>query len=261
MSDLRPYEAYALRYASVEGRKSRLFHRFERYGEADADLPVDCYFWVVRNADTVALIDCGFARTSAGVGSLIAYTSPIELLAQIGLTPSDVDVVLISHLHFDHIDNARLFPRARFVVGREELAFWTDPISEKPMLGVAAGREALAYIVSLAEAGGLETVQARTQVLPGVTAIPLRGHTPGHVIYEVEAENRTLVFAGDAMHYYEELELDRPYATFVDLEGMYRTYEYLRDRASAGAVLVAGHDPLVMTRFPDVSDNCVDLTI
>jgi len=63
-----------------------------------------------------------------------------------------------------------------------------------------------------------------------------------------------VVLASDAMHYYEEIERDRPFAIVADLEGMYRSFDALREMQSEpGCVLVAGHDPVVMTRFPAVA--------
>jgi len=56
------------------------------------------------------------------------------------------------------------------------------------------------------------------------------------------------VLASDAVHYYDELDLDRPFAVFADLEGMYRGFDTVRELA-AGGVVVAGHDPAVLTRF------------
>ena len=69
------------------------------------------------------------------------------------------------------------------------------------------------------------------------------------------------MLASDALHFYEEVERDRPFAIVADLPGMYRAYDILADLASQpNTWLVAGHDPLVRTRFgpaagaPDVTD-------
>ena len=69
------------------------------------------------------------------------------------------------------------------------------------------------------------------------------------------------MLASDALHFYEEVERDRPFAIVADLPGMYRAYDVLADLASQPDTwLVAGHDPLVRTRFgsrqaaPDVTD-------
>jgi hypothetical protein len=71
-----------------------------------------------------------------------------------------------------------------------------------------------------------------------------------------------IVLASDAVHYYEEVERDLPFSTVVDLAGMYRTYERLREMLEDSSVqMVAGHDPEVMTRFPErgATENVVVL--
>jgi len=61
----------------------------------------------------------------------------------------------------------------------------------------------------------------------------------------------TVVLASDALHFYEEVERDRPFAILADLPAMYRAYDTLAQLATQpGTSLVAGHDPLVRTRFP-----------
>ena len=58
-----------------------------------------------------------------------------------------------------------------------------------------------------------------------------------------------MALASDAIHFYDELDNERPFLVFSDIADMYRGYEHLRERAATGAVLVAGHDPDVMRRF------------
>ena len=67
----------------------------------------------------------------------------------------------------------------------------------------------------------------------------------------VEAAGGPVILASDATHYYEEVELERPFEVLVDLEEMYEGYATLRELAARpGAVLVPGHDPAVCRRFP-----------
>jgi glyoxylase-like metal-dependent hydrolase (beta-lactamase superfamily II) len=77
----------------------------------------------------------------------------------------------------------------------------------------------------------------------------------------VATDSGRVVLASDAIHFYEEMDLDRPFWLFCDLEGMYRGYDLLRRlRSEPGTVVVAGHDSAVMTMFEQVDAECVDLT-
>jgi glyoxylase-like metal-dependent hydrolase (beta-lactamase superfamily II) len=90
---------------------------------------------------------------------------------------------------------------------------------------------------------------------------PACGHAAGQLITQVASPTGSVVLASDAIHLYEEMRLDRPFWLFCDLEGMYRGYEMLRHlEARPGTVVVAGHDPAVMTMFEAVAEDCVDLT-
>jgi glyoxylase-like metal-dependent hydrolase (beta-lactamase superfamily II) len=82
------------------------------------------------------------------------------------------------------------------------------------------------------------------------------GHTPGQAVAVVATADGSAVIASDAVHYYDELERDRPSAVVADLRQMYRAFDRLRELASqAGTEIVAGHDPAVFTRFPGRGDT------
>lgn len=99
--------------------------------------------------------------------------------------------------------------------------------------------------------GRATLVDGATQIAPGIEVIPVGGHTPGQVVVQVATESGQAVLASDAVHFYEEVELDRPFTYLTDLTGTYRAYDLLREMTQApGSALVAGHDADVMTRFP-----------
>ena len=71
-----------------------------------------------------------------------------------------------------------------------------------------------------------------------------------------------VVLTSDAVHFYEELEADRPFGVVADLERMYGAYDLVKELGSApGAVIVPGHDPEVMARFPSFGDESSGLAV
>jgi glyoxylase-like metal-dependent hydrolase (beta-lactamase superfamily II) len=85
---------------------------------------------------------------------------------------------------------------------------------------------------------------------PGIELTQVGGHTPGQAIITVATGAGPVVLASDAVHYYEELERDRPFSTVANLADMYAAFDQIRELAAeAGARIVAGHDPLVAERF------------
>jgi glyoxylase-like metal-dependent hydrolase (beta-lactamase superfamily II) len=82
------------------------------------------------------------------------------------------------------------------------------------------------------------------------------------VVVVVETGNGPAVLASDAVHLYEELERDMPFAVVFDLDAMYGAYELLRQLAGRpGAVVVPGHDPEVMARFPGAGGDAAGLAV
>jgi glyoxylase-like metal-dependent hydrolase (beta-lactamase superfamily II) len=88
------------------------------------------------------------------------------------------------------------------------------------------------------------------------------GHSPGQQIVLVEAGRGLVVLASDAVHLYEEHERDRPFEIVADLAEMYRGYDLIRELCrEPGAVMVPGHDPEVMRRFPPVDGPAGDIAV
>ena len=105
---------------------------------------MDYYFWLVRNRDRAVLVDCGVDRARGVRTNRHQENDPLELLARLDVAPGDVDHVVISHMHFDHVGNLTLFPSATFSIAREEYEFWTGPLGRRDgfralLRGVRAG--------------------------------------------------------------------------------------------------------------------------
>jgi glyoxylase-like metal-dependent hydrolase (beta-lactamase superfamily II) len=257
------YETYALRYATRDGATSSdTYYRYELYGEPEQTFAVDYFFWVARNSRRTVLVDCGYTPERALQRGRTWLASPDELLERIGISAAEVDHVVLSHMHWDHIGNVGMFPNATFSIARREFEFWRGPYAHRPCIGLALGDEELGAIEDLERAGRLFQVEDdHHRLYPGIDLITSPGHTPGQIVADVATATCSLVLASDALHYCDEMTLDRPFHVFTDIEGMYRTYERLRSMAARpDTAVIAGHDPAVTTAFKEVADNCLDLT-
>lgn len=222
---------------------------------------MDFYFWLLRNESRTVLVDCGYDRERARARGRHHDHDPIELLARFGVDPTDVDHVVLSHMHFDHIGNVDLFPRATFSVAQDEYRFWTGPYGSKTAVVFAAEPDEIRMVAQLHSEGRVHFVDESEELFPGIAATKLRGHTPGQLVVDVATGSGRVVLASDALHYYEEMEEDRPFFLYADIEGMFRSYDFLRERdRAADTWVVAGHDPLVMDRFEKVDGDCADLS-
>ncbi|MEV0385717.1 N-acyl homoserine lactonase family protein [Nonomuraea sp. NPDC050643] len=247
-----PYEVLAVKYATRTGRRSRTFLNHHVYGEPDGLITMDFYLWVARNEHHTVVIDTGVGPTGRdGRAQRTELAEPMAALAGLGVLPEDAPQVIATHAHFDHIGNLAAFPDSEVVMGLAEFDFWTGPYARRQQFAFTTETAELAHLVEIRDQGRATFVARPTTVAPGVEVIPVGGHTPGQLVVRVATRTGHAVLTSDAAHFYEEFERDRPFTWLTDLEGTYRAYELLRELDSEpGHVLVAGHDPDVMRRFP-----------
>jgi glyoxylase-like metal-dependent hydrolase (beta-lactamase superfamily II) len=171
-------------------------------------------------------------------------------LAAAGVAPGDVDLVILTHLHFDHAGGATVldaagglapaFPNARYLVQRRDL-----DNARQPNL-----RERASYLPvnwePLEAAGILDTVQGPAEILPGISVRPVPGHTPGLQAVVVQGEGRRLIFMADLIPTSHHL---RPaWVMGYDLDVLTCVEQRLKlldEVAGTGDVLVFEHDPVV----------------
>jgi glyoxylase-like metal-dependent hydrolase (beta-lactamase superfamily II) len=252
----------AVRYATRAASKRAFFLRYDSYGEPDAPQSLDYYFWVVGEGPDALVVDCGFDPAVGARRGRTCLCPPLEALARLGVDAASVPRLLITHFHYDHVGNLDAFAGAELLVPERELRFWTGPLASRGQFAEVVEPAEIARIAEAHRRGRVRTMGARTAVAPGVTAIDVGGHSPGQQILVVETARGPVVLASDAVHLYEELERDRPFEIIADLPEMYRAYDLIRELCSRpGAVMVPGHDPEVMSRFPRLEGPAGDVAV
>jgi glyoxylase-like metal-dependent hydrolase (beta-lactamase superfamily II) len=246
------YDVAALRYGTRTTRKSECYLDWDSYGEPDQEIVMDYFFWVVRNGDTAIVVDTGFDPLVGERRGRTTLCPPVELLRRIGVEPESVETVVLTHLHYDHTGNIDAFTNAERVAQLRELEFWFGPEARLPQFAPHVEREEIERLDEVR----IRVLDGDAEVAPGVEAVLVGGHSPGQMVLVVRTAGGTAVLASDAVHYYEELDLERPFAIHHDLEAMRAGYRVVRELASRpGAALVAGHDPEVMNRFPVIENG------
>lgn len=203
-------------------------------------LPVNAF--LIRREGRLALVDTGAGETMGpGLGALPG------VLEGLGIDPAAIDTVMLTHVHPDHSNGLRLpggaarFPNAALVVHEADLAFWCDAgrVSDDPAL---RSRQEMARWQLAPYAGRLRAFATETEVFPGVTALPLPGHTPGHSGYLIADGGDRLLIWGDVTHL-PELQVPHPEAGMVfdiDRAQAEATRRAVLARVASEGITVAG---------------------
>ncbi len=173
-----------------------------------------------------------------------------EGLAELGVAPDDVDTLYATHLHPDHIagmvssDGAAVFANATLVVPDAERSFWADESRFTGDLAGIADWAALARTVLAAYGDRLRLIGPEDDIAPGLTALSLPGHTPGHSGWRFAAGDAMLLHVGDIVHV-PDLQVADPEIGIsfdIDMDTARRTRKRLLDElATDGALFTGGH--------------------
>jgi glyoxylase-like metal-dependent hydrolase (beta-lactamase superfamily II) len=201
-------------------------------------LPCNCF--LVRSAGVTILVDTGVGPPGLWDWTAEHEGELPEALSQLGASPTDVDIVFLTHLHIDHVgwntnaEGVAFFPRARYVVHRDALE-------------LARSQDGRAYvqrcIVAFKER--LETVAGGLELAPGVTSFTAPGHYPGHMGLRLASDGEQAVLLADtAVHPALLDEPDWVYAADSDSDACADTRRALLPELVDQDVLVAcGHYP------------------
>jgi glyoxylase-like metal-dependent hydrolase (beta-lactamase superfamily II) len=244
------HRVYAIRYARRDARSGEHFYGHDPH---DAPMPMDYFMWVAVSETGAVVIDAGFTPEVARERGREIVCDPAEVLGRLGVAAADVGDVVLTHLHYDHTGNLAAFPRARFWVQDAEMAFWTGRYAARGEIGAVITPGDVVDLVRLNFEHRLAFVDGDGRIAPGITVHRVGGHAPGLQVVLVETAGGPVLLASDASHFYANLEQDRPFAIVHSLPGMYGAFDRVRELAAASAppaVVVPGHDPLVMERHP-----------
>jgi glyoxylase-like metal-dependent hydrolase (beta-lactamase superfamily II) len=214
------------------------------FDESFFPLPVHCSTnnFIIRSQGRTALVDTG-----SGPHIYDSSGKMLENAAAAGISPSDINNILFTHIHPDHIsglldaNGRKVFPHAILKMHAKEFEFW---LSENPQSKkIEHVKHEADHVISFLSPY-LEQIEVfnNGEVFPGVSAVALPGHTPGHTGYLISSQRKELLIWGDIIHWpVVQFALPEAAMTYdVDPVQATATRREILQKAASSGLLVAG---------------------
>ncbi|GHT40395.1 hypothetical protein FACS189437_05930 [Bacteroidia bacterium] len=157
-------------------------------------------YFVLDTGKVKVLFDAG---TPDSAGGKVA-----ERLKEAGLSPQEIDIICLTHMHYDHIgglldaEGKKVFPKAKIYAAAEEAAYWEQ------------SGNALAAAVLKEYKNSFIKFPQNMEITAGVRSVPLFGHTPGHTGYVIESKGKKLLVWGDLTHFLAQFKTPALYLKY-----------------------------------------------
>lgn len=227
-------------------------HAFEN-GDAAEGYAYAMFVWIIKGGERPIIVDTGpksIDEINRGLnGMCIEPVTQREgediasILQRAQVDPNEVGHVFFTHLHYDHVTNLDLFPNAKIVVDKlgygealrrlEIGRCWVPGEIIFPM------RDEWQERMVLVE---------DEEVLPGIRAFHVGGHTPCSMSVAVETARGTAVITGDVVSLYANIERNIPIGIFEERDEVVAAMERIRNEAD---IVLPSHDPAVLERYPE----------
>src|SRR5216684_7241103 len=241
------HEVYAIRYGHHDRRAAENFIGGDPH---DILQPLDFYVWAIVGASGAIVLDTGF-DAAMGQKRQRELIKPVgNGLKAIGIDPATVETVIVSHMHYDHIGNYELFPRARYHLQDCEMAYATGRHMCHAYPRLPFEVDDVVAMVRKVFAGRVTFHDGASEIRPGISVHKIGGHSKGLQCVRVKTRRGFVVLASDSTHLYAHIEQGRIFPIVYSAGEVIDGYETLKKLATSMDHIVPGHDPQVLARYP-----------
>jgi N-acyl homoserine lactone hydrolase len=209
---MAPYSIWALEFAQLPSYPDSALV----YGAPEGARMLPFYYYVLKSDDRLILVDSGFSDNDfcmeqCELYGVRGFTRPDEIMARIGFKPEDVDTILVTHHHWDHVSGVPYFPNAHIYIQKRDvdnwMSKWTAPKRLKWLCG-GLDPDTGAELARIGGEGRLRLVEGVEDVAPGIQLRPaFDTHTAGsqYIYLENNDGGDPWVFPGDVAYVYDNI--------------------------------------------------------
>jgi glyoxylase-like metal-dependent hydrolase (beta-lactamase superfamily II) len=179
----------------------------------DRDKPVAYIFWLIEGPNGHIVVDTGYHPDYVAP----QFIEPPKLLAETGIKSDEVKTVIVTHFHQDHFTGFDYFPKAKFVIQRAELEFWTGPRMRYKVLDSQIRPKVRPGLERLKQEGRIELIEGDHELYPGLDLLKAGGHTPGSQMIALQTAAGTAVLCGDIAYTLKNIRDRHPVGWYYDL--------------------------------------------
>lgn len=173
----------------------------------------------------------------------------VAALEERGLQPGDIDAIILTHLHWDHAQAVTdLPPSLPVICQKKELLFAVSPYPTDASMYEVNAKDQLPYFLQFYHQYDL--VDGEERIEPGLSVVPLPGHSSGSQGVVVETKDGPFVIAGDLINIRQNWETKTPAGIFNDIDAYFKSFARLEALEKQGSIILPAHDFWVFDQYP-----------
>jgi len=208
-------------------------------------------------------VDTGPSAAQAVARKVPSFVSPVDILGRIGAAAGSLSMVIVTHMHWDHIGGAEAFlqayPKAKIYVQKRELDFCLrNPIGQRKPVAILFDAGANKVVGSLEGSERLVVIDGDQTVAPGVELLLAPGHTLGLQVVRVNTAKGPAIVGSDCAHVFRGYREDNPSCFIMDMPAWIASFDKVKAKGPLDRIF-PGHDILMSQNYPKVAEDVTQL--
>jgi glyoxylase-like metal-dependent hydrolase (beta-lactamase superfamily II) len=259
------YEVYALRFASMNNGKPVPLSVAVLNAPKNETAKGDFIIWLIKgNNGRNILVDAGFLNDieEAKNSGVSDYVRPDSMVLKLGLKPTAITDIILTHPHWDHVDGVDLFPNAQVWIQKEDFNDFVDTAWQKKGQAAGFNKRDVLKIVKLNLSGKVKMVDGDDkEIIPGINVYTGSRHTFNSQYVLVKSGMDKIIIASDNAYTYYNIDHSKSapaHATF-DTTAYVKAIERMKTLASDVKFIIPGHDNLMFAKFPTITEGIIKI--